>query len=146
MSWMSKILWCNSTCVRDFSLLQNIQKSYGPNQPPMQQVLVVKWLVSEECHSTSNSTEVNNEWNYTSATPIRLHGMQRDNINFTSHQWEVKSAIAHINSVIRWAWLFQNGMLTTTLMEAPITPQLSPPQISFLLNKQKTGLSAYTLL
>jgi hypothetical protein len=48
----------------------------------MQQVLEVKWLGSEEHHSTPNNTEVNNEWNYTSSTPVCFHSMQRDNITF----------------------------------------------------------------
>ena len=29
-------------------------------------------------HSSPSSSEVNNEWSYTSAPPIRLHGVDRD--------------------------------------------------------------------
>jgi len=39
-------------------------------------------------HSTS-STEVTKEWSYTSASPIRLHGVATDNFNFTHIQPEI---------------------------------------------------------
>jgi len=130
MNWLSKILWCSSTCVRDFSLLQNIQKSYGPTQPPMQQIMAVKWLGNEEHHSNPNSTEVN-EWNYTSVTPTRLHGMQRDNITFTSHQWEVKSATAHINSAIWWAWVIKMECWQTPSWKHPSHPSSLPLRFPF---------------
>jgi hypothetical protein len=33
-------------------------------------------------HSSLSSAEVKNEWSYTSKSPIRLHGMDKDNFAF----------------------------------------------------------------
>jgi hypothetical protein len=51
-----------------------------PTQPPIQWVrgtlsLGVKWPGREADHLPPSSTEVKNAWNYTSAPPIRLHGV-----------------------------------------------------------------------
>jgi len=41
-----------------------------------------KWLGHDVNHSTPSSAEVKNEWSYTFAPPIYLHGMDRDNFTF----------------------------------------------------------------
>jgi hypothetical protein len=50
----------------------------GPTQPPTQWVLGalslrLKWREAD--HSPPSSAEVNNAWSYTSAPPVRLHGV-----------------------------------------------------------------------
>jgi hypothetical protein len=52
----------------------------GPNQPPIQWVpgaisLGVRRPRRESDHSPPSSAEVKNAWKYTSALPIRLHGV-----------------------------------------------------------------------
>jgi len=52
----------------------------GPTQPPIQRVpralsLAVKRPGNKADHSPPPSSEVNNEWSYTSTPPLRLHGM-----------------------------------------------------------------------
>jgi hypothetical protein len=39
----------------------------------------VKWLGHDVNHSPPSSPEVKNEWSYTFAPPLYLHGMDRDN-------------------------------------------------------------------
>jgi len=39
----------------------------------------VKWPERDADYSPPSSTEVNNEWNYTSAPPLCLHGVGREN-------------------------------------------------------------------
>jgi hypothetical protein len=52
----------------------------GPTQPPIQWVpgalsLGVKRRGCEADHSPPSTAEVKSAWNYTSITPLRLHGM-----------------------------------------------------------------------
>jgi hypothetical protein len=58
----------------------------GPTQPPVQCILGalspgVKQLTHEAYHSSS-SAKVKNEWSYTSASPVCLHGMYRASFTF----------------------------------------------------------------
>ena len=75
--------------IRDFSLFQKqmSRRALGPTQPPSQWVwsflsLGVKWPVCEIDHSPTSSAKVKNEWIFTSAPPICLQGMHRNNYTF----------------------------------------------------------------
>jgi hypothetical protein len=61
----------------------------GSTQPPVQCVrgcfLGVKRPGVEADHSPAPNAEVKTEWSYTSASPIYLHGVDRNNCNFTFH-------------------------------------------------------------
>jgi hypothetical protein len=35
-------------------------------------------------HISSSNTEVKNEWSYTASSPVRLHGVDRENFTFVS--------------------------------------------------------------
>ena len=43
----------------------------------------VKWPGHKYDHSPRSSAEVKNEWSYTSAPPIRFHGVEKENFTFT---------------------------------------------------------------
>jgi hypothetical protein len=51
-------------------------------QPPVQQVLWLKWLENQADHSPSSSANIMNEWSYISI-PICPCGAYRDNFTFT---------------------------------------------------------------
>jgi hypothetical protein len=86
--------------VRDLSLLKNVHGIYGAH-PASQWVCgsplpQVKWLGCETDYSTASSTEVNEEWNYTTTSPLYLHGTLRD--NFTSFiGWCSAPLYSHMN-------------------------------------------------
>jgi len=66
--------------VRDFCLIENIQLPLRPIQPVTQCVLEafslrVMLLKREADHSPQSSTEVKNEWSYTSTPLLCLHGV-----------------------------------------------------------------------
>jgi hypothetical protein len=57
-----------------------LEGALGPTQPPIQcepgaLSLGVKWPGREADHSPPTSADVKNAWSYTSAPPIRLHGV-----------------------------------------------------------------------
>jgi hypothetical protein len=58
----------------------------GPTQPPTQRkpgfFLGEKRPGSDACHLPSSRAEVKNDLSYTSAPPICLHGVGRDNFTF----------------------------------------------------------------
>jgi hypothetical protein len=43
----------------------------------------VTWVCRDIDHSPSSSAEVKNEWSYTSASPIYLHCVDKENFIFT---------------------------------------------------------------
>ena len=61
-------------------LLSGFQKSFPD----------VKWHARNATHLTAHSNEPKNEWTYTSATPICLHGVNRGNFTYS---------IIHHNSI-----------------------------------------------
>jgi hypothetical protein len=71
---------------RYFSLLQNVQTSLGPTQPPRQWVpqFLPRGQSDRACTSPSSSfrAQVSNECSYTSTSPIRLHGVPKNNRTF----------------------------------------------------------------
>ena len=72
-----------------FSLVQSVPTGSGTHLEPYSlrsRTLSsrVKRLGREDYHLPQSSTEVKNEWRYTS-TPIRFRGVHRDNSSFTSH-------------------------------------------------------------
>jgi len=86
--------------IRDLSLLKYVCGICGAH-PASQWVCgspspQVKWLGCEADHSTASSTEVNEEWNYTTTCPLYLDGMPRD--KFTSFiGWSSVSLYLHMN-------------------------------------------------
>jgi hypothetical protein len=59
----------------------------GPTQPPVQWTPGyfngVKWAGREVDHLQKSSAGFKSEWSYISTPPIRLHGVDRDNLNFS---------------------------------------------------------------
>jgi hypothetical protein len=86
--------------VRDLPLLKHVHGIHGTH-PASQWVCgspspQVKWLGCEADHSTASSTEVHEEWNYTTTCPLYLHGMLRD--NYTSFiGWSSAPLYLHMN-------------------------------------------------
>jgi len=72
---------------RDFSLLQSVKTGSGAHHPLFigykVSSLDVKWEGCEIDLSHQCSVKVKNEWNYISTSPIRLHGINRDNFTLT---------------------------------------------------------------
>jgi hypothetical protein len=73
----------------DFYLLKNVQTGYGA-QPASSSMstglfffLGVKRPGHEFDHIPPSAAEVKNEWSYTSAPPVYLHGVDRDNLTLT---------------------------------------------------------------
>jgi len=63
---------------RYFFLLQNHPEQLWDHSS----ILMVKSMGSETDRSPPASVKVKNEWSYTSAPPIHLYGMGRDNFTF----------------------------------------------------------------
>jgi hypothetical protein len=66
--------------IQDVLFTTASRTALGPTQPPIQWVpgslsLGVKRPGREADHSPPSSAEVENVWSYTSAPPIRLHGV-----------------------------------------------------------------------
>jgi len=72
---------------RDNSLLQKSRSDIWPTKYPISRVhRYFQGLKRPECHvgqSRPCSSEVKNEWSYTSVPPVCLHDVDRDNLTFT---------------------------------------------------------------
>jgi hypothetical protein len=77
----------NSARDKNFSFLQNIQTGSGAHPASNSMGNIVyspkgKVASCEVDRSPPSSAEVMSEWSYTSAPPLCLHGVDRDNLTF----------------------------------------------------------------
>jgi hypothetical protein len=82
MLWLGRSGVRISATARDFSFSETSRPSLGPIRPPIRCVQGIKWPGLEGDYTPPYNAEIKNKWNYTSAAPLRLYGVNKFTFTF----------------------------------------------------------------
>ena len=97
----------------------------------------VKWPGCEVSHLSPCSTEIKNEWSYTSTPPTCLHGVEKDKCNsFEQNNWYIKQF--HSSSCSSIWCIFQHIIKFTVTVRSKLHnfhPETSCTRLEFIYSQ-----------